>query len=61
MIKASNKIITSVINDFNNKDDNEVIIPDWLFNQKQSYMISLPYSPENERKNCGMKENYVSH
>ena len=42
------RFITSVINDFNNKDDNEVIIPDWLFNQKQFFMISLPYSPKNE-------------
>ena len=41
--------IKSVINSFNNKaDDDEVIIPDWLFNPKPSIAIFLPYSPENE-------------
>ena len=42
------RFIMSVINDFDNKKDNEMIIPEWLFNPKPSLTIFLPYSPENE-------------
>ena len=42
------RFIMSVINDFDNKKDNEMIIPEWLFNPKPSLAIFLPYSPENE-------------
>ena len=42
------RFIISVIKDFENKKENEMIIPEWLFNPKPSFSIFIPYSPENE-------------
>ena len=40
--------IKSVISDFNKKDENETIIPDWLFEERCKLLFKLPYCPSNE-------------
>ena len=42
--------IKSVINDFkNSKDEEQLIIPEWLFDQRKKVLFKLPYCPSNER------------
>ena len=42
-------IIKSVINDFkNSKEEEQLIIPEWLFDQRK-VLFKLPYCPSNER------------
>ena len=36
----------SVINDFkNSKDEEQLIIPEWLFDQRKKVLFKLPYCP----------------
>ena len=42
--------IQSVINDFkNSKEEEQLIIPEWLFDQRKKVLFKLPYCPSNER------------
>ena len=42
--------IKSVIKDFkNSKEKEELIIPEWLFDQRKMVLYKLPYCPSNER------------
>ena len=42
--------IKSVINDFkNSKEEEQLIIPEWLFDQRKKVLFKLPYCPSNER------------
>ena len=42
--------IKAVINDFkNSKEEEQLIIPEWLFDQRKKVLFKLPYSPSNER------------
>ena len=38
----------SVISDFKKKDENQPIIPDWLFEERSKVLFKLPYCPINE-------------
>ena len=40
--------IKSVISDFKKKDENQPIIPDWLFEEHNKVLFKLPYCPSNE-------------
>ena len=40
--------IKSVISDFKKKDENQSIIPDWLFEERSKVLFKLPYCPSNE-------------
>ena len=41
--------IKSVINDFkNSKEEEQLIIPEWLFDQRKKVLFKLPYCPSNE-------------
>ena len=43
------RFVNSVINDFNSIPvPDDVIIPTWLFEERRTMVIYLPYSPENE-------------
>ena len=43
------RFILSAINSFNNETgDDDILIPDWLFDPKPRITIFLPYSPKNE-------------
>ena len=42
--------IKPVINDFkNSKEEEQLIIPEWLFDQRKKILFKLPYCPSNER------------
>ena len=42
--------IKSLINDFkNSKEEEQLIIPEWLFDQRKKVLFKLPYCPSNER------------
>ena len=42
--------IKSVINEFkNSKEEEQLITPEWLFNQRKKVLFKLPYCPSNER------------
>ena len=42
--------IKSVINGFkNSKEEEQLIIPEWLFDQRKKVLFKLPYCPSNER------------
>ena len=42
--------IKSVINDFkNSKEEEQVIIPEWLFDQRKKVLFKRPYCPSNKR------------
>ena len=40
--------IKSVITDFKKKDENQPIIPDWMFEERSKVLFKLPYCPRNE-------------
>ena len=40
--------IKSIISDFKKKDENQPIIPDWLFEELSKVLCKLPYCPSNE-------------
>ena len=40
--------IKSVISDFKEKDENQSIISDWLFEERSKVSFNLPYCPKNE-------------
>ena len=40
----------SVINDFkNSKEEEQLVIPEWLFHQRKKFLFELPYCLSNER------------
>ena len=40
----------SVINDFkNSKEEEQLVIPEWLFHQRKKFLFKLPYCLSNER------------
>ena len=42
--------IKSVINGFkNSKEEEQLVIPEWLFDQRKKVLFKLPYCPSNER------------
>ena len=42
--------IKPVINDFkNSKEEEQLIIPEWLLDQRKKILFKLPYCPSNER------------
>ena len=48
------KVIESIISNFNNVDD-ELMIPRWIFDERKTIAINLPFSNKNEnfsRKFC---------
>ena len=39
-----------MINDFkNSKEEEQLIIPEWFFDQRKKVLFKLPYCPSNER------------
>ena len=40
--------IKSVISDFKINDENQPIIPDWLFEEPSKVLVKLPYCPSND-------------
>ena len=40
--------IKSVNSDFKKRDENQPIIPDWLFEERRKILFKLPYYPRNE-------------
>ena len=40
--------IKSVISDFKRRDENQPIIPDWLFEERKNILFKLPYCPRNK-------------
>ena len=56
------KVIESTINNFNNVDE-ELMIPRWLFDERKTIAINLPFSNKNEhfsKKFCEKLEFYTN-
>ena len=56
------KVIEGTINNFNNVDE-ELIIPRWLFDERKTIAINLPFSNKNEhfsKKFCEKLEFYTN-